>query len=371
MAEVKTLEVKTSADPKGASSSSSSSRELDDPFSDALDHEEPLLQEGDNADRPYPPPPEDKQAYEWWNDAVSSFWKHNEVDFSHDARVWATLEAPIRHFIGLILAFFSTFDSIVAANLATHFQSVIKNPVVNLFFGQQISTEGVHAVTYGLQIDCILGSGPDAKGEKTKLFESVKLVPSVKALNVWAKKWLNDKKAALATRIMVWALVEGVLFVGKFAGIYWLKHKFINMPGLAWANQKISEDETSHCGYAVFIYNRYIKRRLKQEHVEKLVREMMALEEDFIRESLRTELVGMKSESMIQYVRYWADLVISKMGYKPIYNVQNPFQWMDMMSLMRKGNFHDLRLAEYGAPKTEEMQNTSAAYDTAPEHADF
>lgn len=55
-------------------------------------------------------------------------------------------------------------------------------------------------------------------------------------------KWISDKSATYAERVVSFAAVEGIFFSGSFASIFWLKKRGI-MPGLTFSNELISRDE--------------------------------------------------------------------------------------------------------------------------------
>ena len=67
-------------------------------------------------------------------------------------------------------------------------------------------------------------------------------MPCVKKKADWALKWIADKKATYAERVVAFAAVEGIFFSGSFAAIFWLKKRGI-MPGLTFSNELISRDE--------------------------------------------------------------------------------------------------------------------------------
>ena len=64
-------------------------------------------------------------------------------------------------------------------------------------------------------------------------------------------------------------------------------------------------------------------------------------------ESLPVELIGMNSVLMSQYIKFIADRLLFTLGVPKYYNVENPFEWMDMISLQGKTNFFEKRVAEY------------------------
>jgi ribonucleotide reductase beta subunit family protein with ferritin-like domain len=67
----------------------------------------------------------------------------------------------------------------------------------------------------------------------------------------------------------------------------------------------------------------------------------------FVSESLPVELIGMNSVLMSQYIKFIADRLLFTLGVPKYYNVENPFEWMDMISLQGKTNFFEKRVGDY------------------------
>nr|GME06941.1 ribonucleoside-diphosphate reductase small chain [Ipomoea batatas] len=55
----------------------------------------------------------------------------------------------------------------------------------------------------------------------------------------------------------------------------------------------------------------------------------------------------MNADLMGQYIEFVADRLLGALGYHKIYNVQNPFDWMELISLQGKTNFFEKRVGEY------------------------
>jgi ribonucleotide reductase beta subunit family protein with ferritin-like domain len=55
----------------------------------------------------------------------------------------------------------------------------------------------------------------------------------------------------------------------------------------------------------------------------------------------------MNAELMTQYIQFVADRLALQLGYKKIYNVSNPFDFMQMISLESKTNFFEKRNDSY------------------------
>jgi ribonucleoside-diphosphate reductase subunit M2 len=55
----------------------------------------------------------------------------------------------------------------------------------------------------------------------------------------------------------------------------------------------------------------------------------------------------MNSTLMAQYIRFVADRLLVSLGNEKQYNVPNPFDFMDMISLQGKTNFFEKRVSDY------------------------
>jgi ribonucleotide reductase beta subunit family protein with ferritin-like domain len=51
--------------------------------------------------------------------------------------------------------------------------------------------------------------------------------------------------------------------------------------------------------------------------------------------------MGMNATLMSQYIQFGADRLLHKLKQPTIYNVTNPFPWMDSISLQGKTNFFE------------------------------
>jgi len=90
-----------------------------------------------------------------------------------------------------------------------------------------------------------------------------------------------------------------------------------------------------------------LKNKLPEEIVHDIIKGAVAAEREFICDALPCDLIGMNSELMTRYIEFVADRLVVSLGYKKIYNVTNPFDWMDLISLQGKTNFFEKRVGEY------------------------
>jgi len=273
--------------------------------------------------------------------AEANFWTAEELDLSKDLNDWSNLNDSEKYFIKNILAFFAASDGIVNENLVERFCQEVKILEAKFFYGFQIAMENIHSETYSLLIDTYIKDVT----EKTRLFNAIETVPSVKKKADWALKWINDKNSEFATRIIGFAAVEGIFFSGSFCSIFWLKKRGL-MPGLCHSNELISRDEGLHTEFAVLMYHNLVNKP-SPEVIKEIIMDAVSIEKEFITESLSCELIGMNKNLMNQYIEYISDRLLLMFGLEKVYNSENPFDWMEMISVQGKTNFFEKRVGEY------------------------
>ena len=195
--------------------------------------------------------------------------------------------------------------------------------------------------TYSLMIDTYIKD----KEQQDKMFNAVVHFPCIARKTTWAKKWISDKKSPFAARLVAFAVVEGIFFSASFASIYWLKKRGL-LPGLTFSNELISRDEAMHCEFAVLIYSKLTKK-LTKKRVYDIIQEAVEIEKDFITEAIPCRLIGMNNKLMCQYIEFVADRLCLQLGYDKIYNSQNPFDFMELISIESKVNFFERTNSEY------------------------
>lgn len=280
-----------------------------------------------------------KPIWTMYKKAVASFWVPEEVDLKEDVEDWNNkLTHDEKHFISYVLAFFANVDSIINENLAARFYKEVQIPEAKQFYGFQIAIEGIHQVMYSMLIDTLI------KEDQDTLFNAIHTIPSVQKKAQWVLKWITSEDC-FAKRLVAFAVVEGVFFSGSFCSIFWLKKRGL-MPGLGASNELISKDEGLHTDFACLLYS-MIVNKLTQQEIEEIIREGVEYEKEFVIEALHVPLIGMNSQLMCQYIEFVADRLIIQLGYKKIYHVQNPFDWMVLQSLDGKTNFFEKRVTDY------------------------
>lgn len=291
----------------------------------------------------FPISPNEGDIYKLYKKAVASFWTPEEIDFNKDKEDWEKLTENEQYFIKHVLAFFAGSDGIVQDNLASRFQREVQSPVARLFYAFQNAMEGVHSETYSLLIDQYVKD----KNEQIKYFRAIDEIPCIREKALWALKWIESAED-YATRLVAFACVEGIFFSGSFCAIYWIKKRGL-LPGLTFSNELISRDEGLHTEFAVAMYHK-LQQKLDKSVVREIIESAVEKETAFICDALPCSLIGMNSRDMTQYIQFVADRLAVQLGIEKIYKTQNPFDFMELISLEGKTNFFEKKVSEYSKP---------------------
>jgi ribonucleoside-diphosphate reductase beta chain len=314
---------------------------------------EPILRE--NPDRFVIFPIQHQELWEEYKKQQACIWTAEEIDLSADLDDWRNvLNEDEKYFVKNVLAFFAASDGIVNENLAENFVKEVQYTEARFFYGFQIMMENVHSETYSLLIDTYITD----PAEKHKLFHAIDTIPAVQKKAEWALKWVSSPH--FQERLVAFAAVEGIFFSGSFCSIFWLKKRGL-MPGLSFSNELISRDEGMHTDFAVLLHNKYLANKVSEERIKEIITGALEIEKEFITESLPVRLIGMNQDLMKQYLEFVADRLMVDLGCSKVYGVENPFDFMQNISLQGKTNFFEKRVGEY--QKAGVLNSSENAFD--------
>ena len=287
--------------------------------------------------------------------AVASFWTVEEVDLSEDVVQWDRLSGDEKHFISHVLAFFAASDGIVNENLVQRFSQEVQVAEARCFYGFQIAIENIHSEMYSLLINTYIR---DSK-QREFLFKAISTLPSVKQKADWARLWIGDEVSSFGERVVAFVAVEGIFFSGSFAAIFWLKKRGL-LPGLTFSNELISRDEGLHCEFACLLFAKLVVKP-DVGRIHAIILGAVNIEKEFLSAALPVSLIGMNCGMMCQYIEFVADRWLAELGVPKIFGAENPFPFMDAISLEGKTNFFEKRVGEY------QKASVMAALDGADE----
>ncbi|XP_054879990.1 ribonucleoside-diphosphate reductase subunit M2-like isoform X2 [Poeciliopsis prolifica] len=303
------------------------------------EEEEPLLKE--NPRRFVIFPIQYHDIWQMYKKAEASFWTAEEVDLSKDLQHWESLKDDERYFISHVLAFFAASDGIVNENLVERFTQEVQVTEARCFYGFQIAMENIHSEMYSLLIDTYIKD----PSEREYLFNAIQTLPCVKKKADWALNWIGNRNASYGERVVAFAAVEGIFFSGSFAAIFWLKKRGL-MPGLTFSNELISRDEGLHCDFACLMF-KHLVNKPPAETVTNIIRNAVEIEQvGRIGTALPVKLI-MNCDMMKRYIEFVADRLLLELGFSKVYLSENPFDFMENISLEGKTNFFEKRVGEY------------------------
>jgi ribonucleotide reductase beta subunit family protein with ferritin-like domain len=273
-------------------------------------------------------------------------WRADEVKYSSaDVEHFNSLKPEEQQCIKMVLAFFACSDGIVNYNLRERFLQEFTPPEIQVFYSFQMMMENVHSEVYS---DLILNIIQDPN-ERTRLFNSIETIESIKKMSDWAIKWIHGQDP-LGNRIIAFAIVEGVFFSGMFALIFWIKKirgsSCLFLESIVKSNRLISRDEGIHVLFACELY-KHIVNRVDQETVHEMFRDANEISAEFMKDAIQCQMIGMSNELMNQYINYISDRLLVLLGYDKLYNATNPFSFIDTISLHSKDNGFETRITEY------------------------
>ena len=82
--------------------------------------------------------------------------------------------------------------------------------------------------------------------------------------------------------------------------------------------------------------------------IHDIIADAVDIEMQYVQEALPLRaLPGMNADMMQQYVKFVADHLLTSLRQPKLLRVENPFPWMELISLQGKTNFFEKRVSEY------------------------
>lgn len=312
----------------------------------------------------------DDELYALYETATRTFWTHDEVDLVNDIAQWNdNLTDDERTFLSHILGFFVQADQLVNINIGDRFLKDIENipqrysKYCRLFYNAQMMIEDIHTLSYETMLNEFI-SDP-VQNDHFK--RSIANIPCVNKKAQWAEKYINDKESNFPTRLIAFAILEGLFFSGSFASIFWIEQKNL-MRGLVQYNKFISRDEGLHYEFALTLFRKLrddkeVEFDVSENLIKDMIKDAVAIETEFINVSIPCAMIGMNVNLMTQYIQYVADHLLTDIQMEPIYKVVNPFDFMVALGLEDKSNFFEIRSTTYSKPITTGIEYDSDASD--------
>lgn len=299
------------------------------------------------------------------------FWTAQEIDYTNDRSQWDRTTDAVRHYVGFLVKLFAQLDGIVNENLTENFKHETSGYAKEcaMFYSIQEAMEWGHNETYSLLIKTFFRDPT----EQAHGLNSIKHYPAIRRIADWSFSWM-DPSRPLLERVIAFTCIEGIIFSSAFAGIYWIKRMNI-LAGLTKANEWIARDEAIHTEFGVALYHHLTSKNLFNAfeslpvtRVHEIIRSAVDVTEEFTREAMNVQLVGLNADDMVNYVKTTANALSQSLDCGSIYNATNPFEWMIIISLPNKSNMFEGKVSEYAR---EGVDNENDTYDQREDKFDL
>lgn len=306
----------------------------------------------------------DESGYRFYQQSENTHWSAIELSFVKDVPDYQARLDKERRTLDGIMAYFLVGDGGITENLIYRFLPECESIEERMMFISQLHIETIHAETYGMFILAFKRS----ESEVARLLVDALDSPYVQAKMNYIEKWML-LDAPKYQRFTAFACVEGIHFCTLFAVVFWFRSRGL-LKNFCAANELISADESLHRDYAVhkvkkdLFHLRNSGNGINEDEVEAIIRkiilEALDVEYDFIQAILPEALLDLNAEDLKQYSQLIADNLLTSLGYAPEFYVENPFTWMDDISMERKGNFLEVSVQSYKKRALEELLNWRA-----------
>jgi ribonucleoside-diphosphate reductase beta chain len=313
-------------------------------------------------------------AYELYRTMKANHWEPEDVQMAKDIEQWrssSSLSEIDRWIVRMGVGYFSAAEGIVGDNVIHVVRELMTASELKLVLGRHAHEENIHADSLLYMISS-LGIDPH---ECEAMFSDI---PTIVAKNAFVTNVSQGLRrdldmtdpaaiALLAENIFVFGqCMEGTQFYGLFGMILSL-YRQGKLPGIGTMFRYTLRDESNH----IELFRRLLLE-LSMEHPEiwtpafkerlrELMRQAVALEQDFIADCLPVEGVGLSRDEFARYIDYIADRRLDGAGLAPLTGgIENPLPWLaELMDVRKEQNFFEGRVTEY--------QKTSALAAVADE----
>ena len=291
-------------------------------------------------------------AYNLWEMMLNNTWFPKEVDMTKDASDYKHLTETEKAAYDKALAQLIFMDSLQTNNIMDNINPYVTAPEVNLTLVRHSFEEALHSQSYAVMVDSISQNSEEIY-DLWRVDEMLKLKNNAIA-STFENLTKNPCADTFIRACFANQILEGIYFYSGFAYLYTLARSG-KMLGSAQMVRFIQRDEVTHLVLFQNIINSLRKERpelftaeLKKD-VYTMFSEAVSLETEWGKYITQGQVMGLTDDILAQYIRYLADDRLSAVGYKKMYNVQNPIKWVDDFSKFndQKTNFFEGTVTNY------------------------
>ncbi len=301
-------------------------------------------------------------AESFFDTMYANSWHPAEVNLNEDAAMWKdknSLTEREREIFARSLSFISNLDTVQTYSLMHALSRQFTAPELQILLVRQTFEETIHVLSYNRMIE-LLGLDPEETyGRYRKDRELKKKLDFIsQSVNIIMdpnfRTGTLENNMIFAEALVNNIMLEGLQFYASFIQFYALARngKMLNsarMIGL------INRDEATHCALASHIFNLLMKENpelwtedFKQLAINK-VKQSAELEIEWGLDLIQEGILGINQANLSQYIQFLADLRLEGINLPKLYNVSNPFLWVDDFTQVNQelGAFFETSVSRY------------------------
>ena len=291
-------------------------------------------------------------AYNLWEMMLNNTWFPKEVDMTRDVNDYKHLTSPEKSAYDKVLAQLIFMDSLQTNNIIDNLNPFITSPEINLVLVRQAFEEALHSQSYAVMVDSI---STNSKEIYELWRRDMQLMSKNDAIaKVYQDLTDDPSETNLVKAMFANQILEGIYFYSGFAYLYTLARSD-KMLGTAQMIRFIQRDEVTHLLLFQNMINVTKKERPELftpeliEDVYEMFRNAVSLESEWGRYITQGQILGLTDDIITQYIQHLADLRLTAVGLKPLYNVENPIKWVNNFSQFnnQKTNFFEGNVTNY------------------------
>ena len=295
-------------------------------------------------------------AYDAWLKHEQSHWLHTEVPMLEDVKDWKKkLTEEEKKFLTNIFRFFTQGDIDVAGGYVKNYLPYFAQPEVRMMLLGFAAREALHIAAYSHLIET-LGMPESTYSDFLEYKEMREKHEYIMDLSS-----KNGTPQSTAAHIAAFsAFTEGMQLFSSFIMLLnFPRHG--KMKGMGQIVTWSIVDETQHCEGMIKLFRTYIQENNEiwndelKSSIYKIAEKMVELEDKFIDLAFeQTQMEGLSSIEVKEYIRYIADRRLISMGMKGIFKRKtNPLPWVEeMINAPTHTNFFENRATDYAKGST-------------------
>lgn len=297
--------------------------------------------------------------YTWANklyrSMMENFWIPEKVDLTADFQDYQKLTEPERKGYDGILSFLVFLDSIQTNNIPK-ISDFITAPEVNLILAIQTYQEAIHSQSYAYLIETLIPS--DKRNDIYEFWRDDKILYERISFIAQIYQDFHDNETSenFVRSLIANYLLESVYFYNGFNFFYLLASRNL-MPGSADIIRYINRDELTH----VVLFKEMILSIMEEFPgiiTEDIIYPMFeeAVEQEIVwtNHILGNEILGITTQSTVDYTKYIANQRLKTLNFKPLYPGydHNPYAHLERIADTEgagdvKANFFESTVTSY------------------------